>query len=170
MSTNVLSAFAPIRAFVFDVDGVMTDGTVIADPSGELLRTLSIRDGYAIKRALLTGYRVAIITGGRSEAVRKRFLNLGPVDYYSNVQDKGPVMQGYIDRHGLAPAEVLFMGDDLPDLAPMRIAGLACAPADACPEVLAEAQYVSPRTGGNHCVRDVIERTLKLNGHWAAAA
>ena len=161
--------FARVRAIVLDVDGVLTGAHVLATEGGELVRALSIRDGYAIKRALRAGLRVAIITGGRSEGVRKRFAALGVDDYYSGVQDKAPVLRAYAERHGVALADVLYAGDDLPDLGPLRICGIACAPADACAEVLAEADYVSPRRGGEHCGRDIVEQVLRAQGKWLPA-
>lgn len=162
-------AFKAIRAFVFDVDGVMTDARVQVQTNGELLRTVSIRDGYAVKHALQNGYRVAIITGGQSEGVRLRFKALGLDDYYSGVEQKSEVFAGYMKRHQLNREQVLYMGDDIPDLGPMSLAGIACAPADACPEVLAKADYISHRNGGDACVRDVIERVMKLNSCWIQA-
>ena len=164
-----LSSFRDVRAFVFDVDGVFTDGTIQVTEAGELLRTMHIHDGLAVKIALEAGYRVCIITGGSSAGVGKRFAALGVADVYSGVTDKTEVLEAYAVRHGVALGSVLYMGDDLPDLGPMRCAGLACAPADARPEALAAAQYVSPRDGGAGCVRDVVERVLKLNGRWPAA-
>lgn len=166
---SLSSAFKPIRTFVFDVDGVMTDARVLVTETGALLRTMSIRDGYAIQVAVQRGYRVAIITGGTSEGVRLRFLRLGVDDYYSGIRDKVLTLEAYHQRHGLDTAETLYMGDDMLDIAAMRLVGLACAPSDAIPQVLAVARYTSPRAGGAGCVRDVIERVLTLNGHWPAA-
>jgi 3-deoxy-D-manno-octulosonate 8-phosphate phosphatase (KDO 8-P phosphatase) len=166
---NPLSAFAKIKAFVFDVDGVMTAGTVLVGEGGELMRTVSIRDGYAVQLAVKLGYRVAIITGGNSAGIRKRFSKLGVTDYYSGVKQKKEVYVAYLERHGLAKDEVLYMGDDIPDYEVMQITGLATAPADACPEILAVSHYVSGQKGGEGCVRDVIERVLKLNGSWPVA-
>jgi len=166
---NPLSHFSKIKAFVFDVDGVMTAGTVLVSEAGDLLRTVSIRDGYAVQLAIKLGYRVAIITGGASAGVQKRFAKLGVTDYYSGVQSKKEVYLAYLERHGLQSDEVLYMGDDIPDYEVMKLAGLAAAPADACPEILSVSHYVSSQSGGNGCVRDVIERVLKLNGSWPVA-
>lgn len=163
---DLSDAFRAVSAFVFDVDGVFTDGSIQVSENGDLLRTMHIHDGFAVKEARLAGYRVAIITGGSSAGVAKRFRDLGIADVYSGVQDKTEVLMAYAKRHGIPLAEVLYLGDDLPDLAPMRRVGLACAPADARPEAVAAAKYVSPHRGGAGCVRDVIERVLKLNGHW----
>jgi len=166
---NPLSAFAKVKAFVFDVDGVMTAGTVLVGEDGSLLRAVSIRAGYAVQLAIKLGYRVAIITGGDSAGIRKRFAKLGVTDYYSGVQSKKEVYAAYLERHGLKKEEVLYMGDDIPDYEVMKMAGLAAAPADACPEILSVSHYVSGLKGGFGCVRDVIERVLKLNNSWPVA-
>ena len=162
-------AFARVTCFAFDVDGVMTDARVRVTESGELLREMSIRDGYALKYAVERGYRVVVLTGGRSEGVRRRLAGLGVADYYSGLTEKSATLVAYAERHQLDLGQVLYMGDDLPDLGPMQRCGLPCAPRDAVAEVLAAAAYVSPYSGGGGCVRDVIERTLKLRGDWAVA-
>ena len=163
---TLLGSFRAIKTFVFDVDGVMTDARVQVTESGDLLRTMSIRDGYALQLARQEGYRVAIITGGASDGVRKRFARLGIDDYFSGIRDKAQTLDAYHERHGLDASETLYMGDDMLDLPAMRLAGLPCAPADAVPQVLTVAKYVSDRRGGDGCVRDVVERVLTLNGHW----
>ena len=160
------SLFRAITTFVLDVDGVLTDGTIQVNESGDLLRTMSIVDGFALKSALRAGYRIAVITGGDSAGVRRRFAKLGLVDYYSGVVDKAEVLAAYAERHAVDLSRALYMADDLPDVPPMQYVGLPCAPADARPEVLAVARYVSPHRGGAGCVRDVIERVMKLNGQW----
>ncbi len=166
---DIFAAFANIKTFAFDVDGVMTDSRVLVSENGELLRHMSIRDGYALQFAIKAGYRIVVITGGASNGVRERLARLGVVDYYSGVHDKAVVLHAYLDRHGLQADQTLYLGDDIPDLSAMAIVGLACAPADAAPEVLAKADYVSPLKGGEGCVRDVIERVLKLNQEWQVA-
>lgn len=158
--------FARVRALLFDVDGVMTDGRVHVTETGDLLRVMHIRDGYALKRAIDAGLRVAIVTGGASEGARLRFSGLGVVDYYSGVQEKLPTVSAYLRRHKIAAADALYMGDDLPDVSPMRHVGTACAPADACAEALAVADYVSERRGGDACVREVIERVMRAQDSW----
>lgn len=167
--SDLSAALARTRTFVLDVDGVLTDGTILVSENGDLLRRMHIQDGYALQAAVRAGYRVCVITGGSSDGVRKRLARLGVVDFYSGVRDKTEVLVAYAERHGLDLAEALYVGDDLPDLGPMRRVGLACAPANARPEVIAEAHYVSPLSGGEACVRDLIERVLKLNGQWPAA-
>lgn len=160
------ASFRTTKTFFFDVDGVFTDGTIQVSEDGHLLRTMSIRDGYSVKVAVEAGYRVCVITGGSSAGVAKRFSGLGVGDVYSGVRDKAKVLEAYARRHGIDLARALYLGDDLPDVAPMRLVGLPCAPADAAAEVLQVANYISPQTGGEGCVRDVVERVLKLNGHW----
>lgn len=166
--TDLNASFRRTTTFFFDVDGVFTDGSIQVSEEGHLLRTMSIRDGFAVKTAIQAGYRVCVITGGSSAGVGKRFAALGVLDVYSGVGDKVEVLGAYAQRHGVELARALYIGDDLPDVGPMRRVGLACAPADAAPEVLAVAHFVSARAGGGGCVRDVVERVLRLNGHWPA--
>jgi 3-deoxy-D-manno-octulosonate 8-phosphate phosphatase (KDO 8-P phosphatase) len=157
-----------VRAFVFDVDGVLTNNEVLVAENGDLLRTMHIRDGQAIKWAVQKGYAVCIITGGRSEGVVKRLQTLGVQQIYSGQSDKLPVFQQFIREFRLSNLEVCYMGDDLPDLPPMRKAGLPACPNDAMPEVLEAAHYVSPFNGGGGCVRDIIEKVMKLRGDFPA--
>lgn len=161
--------FSRVRALLFDVDGVMTDGRLLASETGHLLRSLNVRDGYALKLALEAGLRIAIVTGGRSEGVRQRFAGLGVVDYYSGVDDKLPTVAAYLRRHGVPATEALYMGDDLPDLEALRYVGLGCAPADAVPEALDAADYSTERRGGRGCVREVVERVLRARASWPVA-
>jgi 3-deoxy-D-manno-octulosonate 8-phosphate phosphatase (KDO 8-P phosphatase) len=155
-----------IRAFVLDVDGVLTDNTVLVTEAGEHLRTMHVRDGQAMRWATERGYPICIITGGRSEGVVKRMTMLGIKEVYTGQTDKLPVFQQFLRQYGLSPIEVCYIGDDLPDLPVMRKIGLPACPADAVPEVTAVADYVSPFAGGRGCVRDVIEKVLKLRGDW----
>jgi 3-deoxy-D-manno-octulosonate 8-phosphate phosphatase (KDO 8-P phosphatase) len=128
---------------------------------------MNVRDGQALKWAVEAGYPIGIITGGTSEGVKKRFTNqLGITEYYSGVKDKGVAFQAFMQRTGIQSTEICYMGDDLPDLPPLRKSALACCPADAIPEVIAVADYISPRSGGAGCVRDVLEKVLKLQGKW----
>lgn len=163
---NVLELFKPIRTFAFDVDGVLTDGSVQLMPGGELSRKMNIKDGYALQLAVKMGYRVVIISGGRSESVVSRLEGLGITDIFTGVYDKKEQLEEYVLLHNLRWDEILFMGDDIPDYKPMKLVGLAAAPADACPEIKSVSRYISPLNGGHGCVRDVIEKVLKLNGHW----
>lgn len=163
---SVLEKFKSIRTFVFDVDGVMTDGSVLVFGSGEQVRRMSTRDGYSLQLAVKKGYRVLVISGGNSEGVRQRLLYLGIHDIFLDVHDKVEVLDRYAKEHGLEEKDMLYMGDDIPDYEPMQHVGLACAPSDAAPEIRHIAAYISSFGGGQGCVRDVIEKVLKLNGHW----
>ncbi len=163
---SVLEKFKSIRTFVFDVDGVMTDGAVLVYETGEQVRRMSTRDGYSLQLAVKKGYRVVVISGGSSEGVRKRLEYLGIKDIYLQVHDKVKVLDEYAKEHDLDEKDMLYMGDDIPDYTAMLHVGLACAPADAAPEIRHMAAYISSFNGGQGCVRDVIEKVLKLNGHW----
>lgn len=163
---NILSFFKPITTFVFDVDGVLTNGTLLVLNDGQLARQMNIRDGYALQLAIKKGYHIVIISGGTSDAVKERLLKLGIADVFMKVTDKKELLQNYMAEHKLAAEEVLFMGDDIPDYAVMKICGLPCCPADAAPEIKSISKYISPVPGGCGCARDVIEKTMKLNSHW----
>jgi 3-deoxy-D-manno-octulosonate 8-phosphate phosphatase (KDO 8-P phosphatase) len=166
MKRNFKEHLHKIRTFVFDVDGVFTDGTILISESGELLRSMNVQDGYAVKVALTHGYRVAIISGGTNEAVRDRFRSLGITDIYLGASVKAEPMEEFLDIHQVDPEEVLYMGDDLPDIPAMQMAALATCPQNAVSEVKEVCDYISHRSGGQGCVRDVIEQVLKIRGHW----
>ncbi len=155
-----------ITTFVFDVDGVFTDGSLLITDDGGMLRTMSVKDGYALKTALVKGYNVCIITGGTNEGVKKRLAGLGVTDIYLGAHHKEDPLREYLKMNDIAPENVLYMGDDLPDIPPMQIVGLPTCPQDAVPEVKAIAKYVSHKNGGKACVRDVIEQVLKVRGDW----
>jgi 3-deoxy-D-manno-octulosonate 8-phosphate phosphatase (KDO 8-P phosphatase) len=163
---NVLELFQQITTFVFDVDGVLTDGTVLVLPNGVQARRMHIKDGFALQMALKNGYRVKIISGGNSPEVVDRLNKLGVTDIEMSVLDKQSFLQTFMETNGLKKEQVLYMGDDLPDMPALQIVGLPCCPADAVPEVKDICKYISPIQGGFACVRDVIEKVLKLNGHW----
>lgn len=163
---NQLETFKAIKTFIFDVDGVLTNSELIVLENGQLLRKMNTRDGYAIKLAIKKGYRVCIITGGKSEGVVSRLKGLGVVDIFKGIQDKEAAYAEYLDAYQIKADEILFMGDDLPDYEVMRLVALPCCPSDAAVEILGISQYVSPFKGGQACVRDVIEKVLKLNGDW----
>lgn len=163
---NVLEYFKPITAFVFDMDGVLTDGTVMVLDGGLQARRMNIKDGFALQMALKKGYKVKIISGGNSPEVLDRLEKLGVKDVSMSVLDKKSFLEEYITSKKLKKEQVLYMGDDLPDIPAMLAVGLACCPADAVPEVKQTVQYISPLKGGDACVRDVIEKVLKLNDHW----
>lgn len=163
---NVLEQFRHIRTFIFDVDGVLTDGTVQLLPGGEQSRKMNIRDGYALQLAVKMGYRIAVISGGRSESVVTRLTGLGIRDIFTGITDKSGKLEDYALEHDLLWEQMLFMGDDIPDYRAMQMCGIPACPADATPEIKSISKYISPLTGGQGCVRDVIEKVLKLNGHW----
>ncbi len=157
---------AKIRAVVFDVDGVLSRETITLSASGEPLRTANIKDGYAIQLAQKTGLRVAIITGGRTEAVRVRFANLGIEDIYSGSAVKTVALADFQKRHGLRPEEIIYVGDDIPDYEAMRRVGCPCCPKDACAEIKDVSVYVSHKAGGEGVGRDIIEQVLRVQGKW----
>lgn len=159
-----------IRTLVFDVDGVLTDGSLILFPSGEMVRTMNTKDGYAMQLAVKRGLRLIAITGGRDEMVVERLKYLGLTDIYSGVKDKKKIYGELLKKYSLSPSEVLFMGDDLPDLEVMKEVGLACCPNDAVSDIRAISEYISPFNGGRGCVRDIIEQTLKVQGKWYDAS
>jgi 3-deoxy-D-manno-octulosonate 8-phosphate phosphatase (KDO 8-P phosphatase) len=162
----MLELFSRITTFVFDVDGVLTDGTLFVFDDGEQVRRMNIKDGYALQLAIKKGYRVAIFSGGTSDAVVSRLNKLGITDVFMNVKDKRSGVLNYIQQYNITWNEVLFMGDDIPDHSAMREAALPCAPCDAVPEIKQVAKYISSFPGGKGCVRDVIEKVLKLNDDW----
>jgi 3-deoxy-D-manno-octulosonate 8-phosphate phosphatase (KDO 8-P phosphatase) len=163
---NLLDRFKKIRCFVFDVDGVLTDGSILLLPGGEWARTMNIRDGYALQLAVREGFRVLVISGGDSDAVRQRLERLGIGDVFLKETNKAACLQQYLLDQGLEAAEVLYMGDDIPDLEAMALAGLPCCPADAAPEIRSRSLFISSVPGGKGCAREVIEKVLKLQGHW----
>ena len=155
-----------ITTFVFDVDGVFTDGTVLVTSSGELLRRMSVKDGYALKTAVKKGYNVCIITGGTNEGVKARLKGLGVTTFYMGAHNKAEPLGEYLDDYSISPENVLYMGDDLPDIAPMQKIALPTCPQNAVQEVKAVCKYISHKNGGDGCVRDVIEQVLKVRGDW----
>lgn len=162
----MLNAFKPITTFVFDVDGVLTDGTLFLFPGGEMVRRMNIKDGYALQLAVKKGYHVVIISGGYSALVKERLEKLGVSQVFMNVHDKKAVLESYMEEHSIHREQVLFMGDDMPDLEVMEAVGLPCSPTDACAEVKTASKYVSPFAGGMGCGRDVIEKVMKLQDKW----
>lgn len=158
--------FKQITTFVFDMDGVLTDGTLLIFDNGQFIRRMHIKDGYALQLAIKKGYRVAVISGSNSDAVVTRLNGLGITDVFMKVEDKKTCLQNYAHKHKLHMKEILFMGDDMPDYPVMKTVGLACAPADAVPEIKEISRYISTVVGGMGCVRDVIEKVLKLNKAW----
>ncbi|RZM07059.1 MAG: HAD-IIIA family hydrolase [Pedobacter sp.] len=163
---NILAAFKPIKLFALDVDGVLTDGSLLVMNDGQLVRRMNIKDGYALQLAIKKGYKVVVISGGNSDAVKLRLEKLGVKDVFMSVLNKTAVLEQYMQQHAVQKNEVLYMGDDMPDILVMQMAGLPCCPADAVAEIRDLSAYISPIKGGEGCVRDVIEKVLKLNAHW----
>lgn len=155
-----------ITTFIFDVDGVLTDGTISLTTSGEMLRTMHTKDGFALKTALQAGFKVCIISGGSNEGVRQRLEGLGITDVYLGAHDKVEQLDHYMDRNNIKHENVLFMGDDIPDYPIMKLIGLPTCPQDAVPEIKAISKYISHKNGGQGCVRDVIEQVLKVQDKW----
>lgn len=154
-----------IRALVFDVDGVLSSNQVLI-VDGEPVRNANIKDGYALQHAAKTHLKLAIITGGKNENIRKRYLNLGITDVFMGVSTKLSVFEDWLIANQLQTDEVIYMGDDIPDYEIMERCACACAPADAAPEIKAVSCYISPHMGGAGCVRDVVEQVLKAQGLW----
>ena len=155
-----------ITTFIFDVDGVLTDSSVHITETGEMLRIMNIRDGFAMKAALESGYKVCIISGGNNEGVRIRLRNLGIYDIHLASPNKVETFLEYIDLYGIDPSQVLYMGDDIPDYHVMKLVGLPTCPQDASPEIKAIAKYISHKNGGKGAAREVIEQVMKVQGKW----
>lgn len=163
---NVFKDFKAITTFVFDMDGVLTDGTLLILKGTEWLRKMHIKDGFALQLAVKNGYRVVILSKSNSDPVKERLNILGVKDVFMKIPDKREKLKEYIEQYKLTPQEILFMGDDVPDYTCMQIAGVSCCPDDAVTDIKAIAKYISPHKGGEGCVRDVIEKVLKLHNKW----
>ena len=163
---NILTRFKPITTFVLDVDGVLTDGSILVFETGEQVRLMNTKDGYAIGLAMRQGYKMAVISGGGGTGVQQRLSKLGVTDIFMGVADKRKKLEEYLKTHALDREQILYMGDDIPDYSMLDIVGLFCAPADAVADIQRVAHYISPVAGGRGCVRDVIEKVLRLNDHW----
>lgn len=159
-----------IKAIIFDVDGVLSASTVGMDSDGMPLRTLNIKDGYAIQLAIKMGLHCAIMTGGSSEAIRKRYAYLGMTDIFMKCAVKLQTYERFLAQYHLVDDDIIYMGDDIPDLEIMQRVGCPCCPSDACTEVKNVSVYVSPFDGGRGCVRDVLEQVLKAKGLWLSNA
>ena len=164
---NILQKFKPIKLIAMDVDGVLTDGKLWLMPSLDLVRNMDIKDGYALQLAVKKGYHVVVISGAvDTGAVENRLKGLGILDVNMAVKDKSALLNKKISEWGFTRDQVLFIGDDIPDYEVMKNVGLSCCPADAVAEIIQIADYISSYKGGCGCVRDVIEKVLKLNNDW----
>jgi len=166
MKRNYKEKLNHVTTFAFDVDGVLTDGTVLMIPGQQPIRKFSSKDGFALQLAIKKGYRIVVITGGNSQAVKERLELLGVSHVYLAARDKKKILDEYMKTHDLKSDEILYMGDDLPDYNVMQTVGVASCPSDAAPEIKAISDYVSLKQGGKGCVRDVIEQTLKVQHKW----
>ena len=164
---NFKEDIALVEAIVLDVDGVMTDGGIIPTPDGDFIRRYDAKDGYAIASALREGLKVFVISGGRGRMLENRLTMLGVTRMYLNCMDKVATINEIIAEYGLTSEQLLYMGDDIPDLECMRIVGVPVCPADAVMEVVEASRYVSEFNGGHGAVRDIIEQVMRAKGIWA---
>ena len=163
---NFKTKLTRVKAIVLDVDGVLTDGSVTLMPDGEQVRVMNIKDGYALQLAVKKGYKVAIISGGRSEMVRKRLNGLGITDIYLGAHTKIDVYKELLEIYSLTDDDILYMGDDIPDFHVMKLVGLPTCPQDSSPEIKEISAYISHKDGGKGAVRDVIEQVMKVQDKW----
>ena len=165
---SIEEKFLRIKAFAFDVDGVLTDGGILADLNGELYRVFDSKDGMAIRMAVMKGFDMAIITGGRSESIRKRFARCGikGEDVYLGSRAKMEDFEDFCTRHGITPEQVMYFGDDLPDIPVMQACGCSVCPSDAVDEVKEIADFISTKPGGKGCAREVLQAVMEIQGLW----
>lgn len=166
MMSNYKSRLRKVDTFIFDYDGVMTDGRVILLEKGQPLRMANVKDGYVLQLAVKLGYNVVIISGGFSRSMENRFDMLGIRDVFLGVKNKEKMLSGFMKKKGIKPEHVVYMGDDLPDYQVMKVVGIPVCPADASEEIKAISIYISDKNGGDGCVRDIIEQVLKVQGKW----
>ena len=155
-----------VKVLAFDYDGVLTDNRILLLPDGEMARQANVRDGFVLKQASKAGFPIVIITGGTSEAVKSRFEFLGIDDVFIGVYDKEEVLEQWLADKGFSHSDVMYMGDDIPDIGVMGKVFLPCCPADAVPEIRKVSRYLSPNKGGDGCVRDIVEQVMKAQGKW----
>ncbi len=163
---NVLKDFSTVKAFAFDIDGVLTNGSLLIYDDGQMVRQMNIKDGYALQLAIQKGFKIVVISGGNSEAVKSRLEKLGIADIFLRVKNKKTVLQEWALANDILLEHILYMGDDVPDVEPLQIVGVSTCPNDAATEVKSLSKYVSSYKGGEGCVRDVIEKVLRLNNAW----
>lgn len=164
--SNFKEELRKVEAFAFDVDGVLSNQIMPLHPGGEPMRTVNIKDGYALQLAVKKDYPIAIITGGKTDAVKTRFMNLGITDIYLGSHVKKDDFEDFVYKYGLNSENVLYMGDDLPDYEVMKMVGFPTCPADAVTEIKQISKYISNLNGGEGCVRDIIEQVLRLHNKW----
>ncbi len=163
---HILSRLKLIRTFVFDMDGVLTDGSVVVCDDGKWLRRMNVRDGYALQLAVKSGFNVIVVSGSDSPPVTARLKKLGVQNVFMNVKEKEIFLKEFASKKELPLNEILYMGDDIPDYSCMKMVGIAACPADAAFEIKEIADYISLLRGGYGCVRDVLEKVMKLNHKW----
>lgn len=166
MSESYILKLKNINTFIFDMDGVLTNGSITILPDGEQIRTMNIKDGYALQLAKKKGYNIAIISGGNSEPARKRFAGLGIHDVYMKSHDKVDTFEEYCLTYDIKPESCMYMGDDIPDFHLLQKVHLSCCPADAAREIQETVDYHSTIKGGEGCVRDIIEKVMTIRGDW----
>jgi 3-deoxy-D-manno-octulosonate 8-phosphate phosphatase (KDO 8-P phosphatase) len=164
---NFKQLLPDVKAFVFDIDGVLTDGRIVVMADGHMTRTMNTRDGYALHHAVKSGYTIGIISGGKSEPVRNRLQKLDIHDIYLGVTNKLDALKEFMHIHDLKYENILYMGDDMPDYEVMQQCGVPCCPKDAVQEIKDLSVYISHKTGGDGCARDVIEQVMKVQKKWA---
>lgn len=165
-SKNYKLLLNKITTFVFDVDGVLTNGKILVTNEGEMYREMNTRDGFALKYALLKGFNIGIISGGTNQGVKKRLENLGVNKVYLGIHEKDIALDDFINTYNINPDEVLYMGDDVPDMPVMEKVGVATCPQDAVPDVKRIADYVSHKNGGDGCVREIVEQVMRVQNKW----
>jgi 3-deoxy-D-manno-octulosonate 8-phosphate phosphatase (KDO 8-P phosphatase) len=160
--------FLKIKAFAFDIDGVATDGSILCIPGGDLLRVYDAKDSFAVRMATMNGYPVAVITGGSSLSIRERMVTTGlkPEDVFLHCRNKMDEFRQFCERYGLQPEDVMYFGDDIPDIEVIQTCGCGVCPSDAVEEVKAAADFISPFPGGKGCLRDTIENVMRAQGRW----
>ena len=167
--SNFKEELSKVKAFVFDVDGVLSNAKIYLHPGNDLMRSMNIKDGYAIQYAIRKGYPICIITGGNSQAVEQRFRTLGVSDIYMKSRNKMENLENFLAQNEFGAENILYMGDDIPDYLVMKEVGFPTCPSDAVEEIKSISKYISDKPGGEGCVRDVIEQVLRLQGKWMEA-
>ena len=166
MKSDYKKKLKKIKAFILDVDGVLTNGSLYVFPDGKLIRKMNARDGYVLKLAIKQGYKVAIITGGRENEIKERLEKLGVEEVFLSSHNKLPILKRFLKKHNLKKEDAMYMGDDIPDLEILNYVGFSCCPNDAASDVKSICDYISKKKGGEGCVRDIIEQTLRVTEKW----